>query len=147
MGNVCITEDKQVVYNFYEPFGYFFTCYACAYEDTTATGPVPVHSVVLKYNKGKLAVLPGDKDLKNIITDNLSKLSELSYQPLQDEIDQDNGLRKEYALNLAVFYYSFRHKLMKTKKIFNKYYRFSDAKKVWSEFVKTLNWVKENNDF
>ncbi len=146
-GNVCITESKEAIYSFSELFGYFFTCYACAYEDTSVTGPVPVHSIILKYNKGKLSVQPGNAELKNIITDNLAKLGELTYQPLNDEIDQDNGLRKEFALNLAVFYYSFGKNLVETKKLFDKYYRYPDAKKVWSEFVKTLNWIKSENSF
>ena len=146
-GNVCITENKEIIYDFYEQFGYFFTCYACAYEDTTDTGPVPVHNIVLKYNQGKLIIVPAEADFKNVITDNLTKLGELTFQPLRDEIDQDNGLRKEFALNLAVYYYSYGRNIAETKRLFDKYYRFPDSKKVWTEFSETLNRIGKNNDF
>jgi hypothetical protein len=146
-GNSCINEQKEISYDFYEQFGYFFTCYACAYEDSTETAPEPVHGIVLKYNKGKLLITPGDKELRSVINDNLGKLSELPYQKTDSDADQDDGSRKEFALNLAVFYYSFGKNIAETKKIFDKYYKFPDAKKVWTTFVKTLNQVKTGNDF
>jgi hypothetical protein len=146
-GNVCITDDNEFIYDFYELFGYFFTCYACAYEDTTDTGPTPLHNIILKYNKGKLTVVPGDPELKSQINDNLAKLGEQTYQKLEGEADQDNGLRKEFAINLAVFYYSFGRNLIETKKLFDKYYKYPDARKVWTEFVTQLKVVRESNDF
>jgi hypothetical protein len=146
-GNACINEQKEISFDFYEQFGYFFTCYACAYEDSTEMALEPVHSIILKYNKGRLLITPGDKELRRVLNDNLGKLSELPYQKLSNEIDQDNGLRKEFALNLAVFYYSFGKNIAETKKLFDKYYRFPDAKKVWSEFARTLNGTRTQNDF
>jgi hypothetical protein len=146
-GNVCITNKNKFTFSFYEQFGYFFTCYACEYEDTSDTAPQPVHSILLKYFKGKLRVVPGDKELRSVIIDNLGKLGEQPYQKLQDEIDQDKGVRKELALNLAVFYYSFGEKWIETKKLFDKYYRFPDAKKVWAAFVQILNEIRKENDF
>ncbi|MFI5132874.1 MAG: hypothetical protein ACHQEB_00995 [Chitinophagales bacterium] len=146
-GDVCITEKNELVYNFYQQFGYFFTCFACSYPDTTDAGPEPIQGVILKYNKGKLTVIPGDKELRNTITDNLGKLSEQPYQKLADEADQDNGLRKEFALNLAVFHYCFGKNLVETKKLFDKYYRFPDAKKVWAAFLMQLKTLGINNDF
>jgi hypothetical protein len=146
-GNTCITETNDFLYDFYEQFGYFFTCYACGYEDTSDTGPDLVHHIILRYNKGKMIVVPGDKELRSKITDNLAKLGEQPYEVLKEDIDQDNGLRKEFALNLAVFYYSFGRNLIETQKLFNKYYKYPDAKKVWSEFLRTLNFIKKENDF
>jgi hypothetical protein len=146
-GNTMITQNKEFVYNFYEQFGYFFTCYACAYTDTTDAAPVPIHNIVLKYNKGKMMVVPGDKELRSTIMDNLGKLAELPYEKLEDDISQDNGQRKEMALNLAVFYYSFGRNILETQKLFNKYYKFPDAKKVWAAFVKQLQYMKKDNDF
>lgn len=146
-GNTVITGKKEFAYNFYEQFGYFFTCYACAYTDTTDEAPIELHNIVLKYNKGKMVVVPGDKELRSTIMDNLGKLSELPYEKLESDIAQDNGLRKEFALNLAVFYYSFGRNMVETQKLFIKYYKFSDAKKVWTAFVKQLQYMKKDNDF
>lgn len=146
-GNTIITADKQFVFNFYEHFGYFFTCFACAYTDTTDEAPLEVRSIHLKYTKGKLSVVKGDQELRSAINDNLGKLGEQPYEVLEDEISFDNGLRKEVALNLAVFYYSFGKSLPATKQLFDKYYKFPDARKVWGAFVKNLQEVRTNNDF
>lgn len=62
-------------------------------------------------------------------------------------MDQDDGFRKEIALNLAVFYYSFGKNMLETQKLFNKYYKFPDTKKVWAAFVKNLGYIKKESDF
>mgnify|MGYP001770926648 CR=1 FL=1 len=146
-GNSRINDSSEISYNFYEMFGYFFTCYACAYTDTTDVAPIPVQSVLLKYKKGRLMLLPPDNELRSVIHDNLAKLSEQPYKTLPDAYSQDDGWRKEFALNLAVYFYSFGKNLAETQKLFNRYYRFPDTKKVWAEFVKTLNYVRRQNDF
>jgi hypothetical protein len=146
-GNVCIGDKNEITFGFYEQFGYFFTCYACAYENTSDIAPRSVSEIKLKYNKGKLSVIPGDKELRSTINDNLAKLGEQPYQKLSNEIDQDNGLRKEVAFNLANFYYSFGKNITETKKLFDKYYKFPDAKKVWAEFFGILNGIKKDNSF
>jgi hypothetical protein len=146
-GDVCINDKNEFIYSFYQQYGYFFTCFACEYSDASDAGPGSVNSIILRYNKGKLIVVPGDQELKNTITDNLGKLKEHPYQKLQDETDQDDGLRKEFALNLVVYYYSFGRNLIQTKMLFDKYYRFPDAKKVWTEFVEILKGIKSESDF
>jgi hypothetical protein len=146
-GNSCINDSNGISYNFYESFGYFFTCYACSYADTSDIAPEPVQTIILRYKKGKLIVQPGDKDLRSIITDNLGKLSEQTYTAMSRDYDQDNGLRKEFALNLAVYYYSFGKNLVETKRLFDKYYKFPDAKNVWKEFLTILNSLKKENSF
>ncbi len=146
-GHTLITEKKEFVYTFYEQFGYFFTCYACGLTDTTDEAPIDVKAITLDYSKGKLLVSPGDQELRSVINDNLGKLSEHPYEKLDEEIPMDNGLRKEFAMNLAVFYYSFGKKLPETQQLFNKYYKFPDARKVWSAFVKQLQDMKKDNDF
>ncbi len=146
-GNTIISSEKQFVFNFYEHFGYFFTCFACAYTDTTDEAPLEVRSIQLKYGQGRLSVVKGDQELRSTINDNLGKLGEQPYELLEDEISFDNGLRKEVALNLAVFYYSFGKSLPATKQLFDKYYKFPDARKVWTSFVKNLQEVRANNDF
>lgn len=146
-GDVCITDKKEFLYSFYQQYGYFFTCFACEYTDSSDTAPKPVNSITLKYSKGKLVVEPGDQELKNTINDNLGKLQKQPYQQLGDESDQDDGLRKEFALNLIVYYYSFGRNIVQTKALFDKYYKFPDAKTVWTEFVAILNGIKKDSDF
>ena len=146
-GFTTITRDKEFVYNFSEQFGYFFTCYACSYTDTTDEAPIEMHNILVNYNKGKVTVVPGDKELRSSINDNLGKLGELPYEKLEDIAAQDNGQRKEFALNLVVFHYSFGRNILETQKLFNKYYKYPDAKKVWAAFVKQLQNIKKNNDF
>ena len=146
-GSTTIMKNNEFIYNFYEQFGYFFTCYACVYTDTSDEAPIQLHGIILTYNKGKMIVAPGDKELRNSITDNLGKLGERPYQKLADDMAQDNGLRKEFAMNLAVFYYTFGRNLPETQNLFNKYYKYPDAKKVWVAFTKQLLVIKKDNDF
>lgn len=146
-GNTSVNRNNEFGFNFYEHFGYFFTCYACAYTDTTDEAPIELHNILVKYNKGKVVVVPGDKELRSAIIDNLGKLGEQPYEKLESDIAQDNGLRKEFAINLAIFYYSFGRNLIETQKLFNKYYKYPDAKKVWAAFVKQLQYIRKDNDF
>jgi hypothetical protein len=145
-GNVVINDSDQVIYDFYEQFGYFFTCYACAYEDSTGLLQ-PVSDIVLKYKNGKLRVVPGDQDLRSQLKDNIAQLGEQPYLSLNGDDDFDNGLRKELAINLAVYYYSFGKNLPETKALFDKNYKHPDAAKVWTAFVRQLSAIKGDNDF
>ncbi|MGB3006221.1 MAG: hypothetical protein WBC06_06915 [Chitinophagaceae bacterium] len=146
-GNTIITPEKEFAYGFHEQFGYFFTCFACRLEDTGDAGPVSLSHIILKYKKGKMSVAPGDVDLKSTIRDNLGKLSELPFEKIDPDLGHDNGFRKEYALNLAVYYYSFGRNLLETQKLFYKYYKFPDAKKVWAAFSKNLLEIRKSSDF
>lgn len=146
-GNTLITKERTFVYDFQEQFGYFFTCFACGYEDTTDAGPLPNSTITIRYRKGKMEVIPGNADLKALVRDNLEKLGEQPYQPLEDDIAQDNGLRKEMAFNLAVFYYSFGRNLTETQQLFFRYYKHTDAKKVWAGFARQLRYMRLENDF
>ncbi|MDZ4806690.1 MAG: hypothetical protein SGI96_00305 [Bacteroidota bacterium] len=146
-GHTIITPKREFEFSFDESFGYFFTCYACGYADTTDAAPIPLRSITLRYNKGKISIVPGDKELSNTINDNLGKLGELPFGKLDDELAMDDGLRKEVAMNLAVFYYSFGRSMPETQKLFKKYYRYPDATKVWTAFTKSLLYIKKDNDF
>jgi hypothetical protein len=59
----------------------------------------------------------------------------------------DEGLRKEFAMNLVVYYYSFGRNLAQTQQLFNKYYKFPDAKKIWAEFARQLQGIRKSSDF
>lgn len=146
-GHTVITKQRKFAFSFDESFGYFFTCYACGYTDTTDKAPFPLRSILLQYNKGKMSVIPGDKKLRNTINDNLGKLSELPFGKLDDQLAMDEGFRKEVAMNLAVFYYSFGRNMPETQKLFSKYYKYPDAKMVWTAFTKSLLFIKKDNDF
>ena len=144
-GNTVISTEKDFTYNFNEQLGYFFTCFACSYSDTSDEAPVDVNSIKLKYSKGKMLIVPGDKELKSMINDNLAKLGEQPYEKLEDDLAQDNGLRKAVALNLIVYYYSFGKNLPETQKLFNKYYKHPDSKKVWAAFLKQLQYIPKES--
>lgn len=146
-GNTIITKDRAFIYDFHEQFGYFFTCFACGYEDTGGEGPLTNSSITLRYRNGKLLVTPGDAELKAMINDNLGLLGEKPYQPLDDDIAQDDGIRKEFALNLAVYYYSFGRNLPVTRQLFLRYYKHPDATKVWNGFARQLRYLQEQNFF
>jgi len=146
-GHTVITKKREFEFSFDESFGYFFTCYACDYADTGDAAPIPLRRITLRYNRGKLAVVPGDKKLLGLINDNLGKLGNLPFGKLEDELAMDEGLRKEVAMNLAVYYFSFGRNLQATQHLFNKYYRYPDAKQVWTAFTKSLLYLKTDNDF
>ena len=146
-GHTIITPKREFEFSFDESFGYFFTCYACGYDDTSDAAPIPLRSITLRYSNGKITIVPGDKELRNTINDNLGKLGELPFGKLDNELAMDEGLRKEVAMNLAVFYYSFGRNMTETQKLFNKYYRYPDAAKVWTAFSKSLLYIKKANDF
>jgi hypothetical protein len=145
-GHTVINEKNEFEYNLNENFGYFFTCYACGYADTSDAAPIDVSSIPLRYKTGKLVAIPGDTELKSIINDNLAKLGEQPFVKVNNA-DFDEGLRKEFAFNLARYYYSFNKSMAATQQLFNKYYKYPDAKKVWASFVKQLAYMKSKNDF
>ncbi len=145
-GHTVINDKKEFEYGLNENLGYFFTCYACGYADTSDVAPINVSSIPLRYKTGKLVAIPGDAEIKSIINDNLAKLGEQPYVKV-DDADFDDGLRKEFAFNLARYYYSFGKSMAITQQLFNKYYKYPDAKKVWAAFAKQLVWMKSKNDF
>jgi hypothetical protein len=146
-GNTIITANNEFLYGLHENFGYFFTCYACAYSDTGDEAPIDVSRLTLKYKNGKMVVVQTDNELKSIINDNLGKLGEQPYQKPGDDPIVDDGLRKEFALNLAAYYFTFGKNLAATQQLFNKYYKYPDAKKVWTAFSKQLLNLRTSNDF
>jgi hypothetical protein len=145
-GDVCVSKN-DFLFSFDEQFGYFFTCYACSLEDNSDVKLSPMHNIVLNYVQGKLQVASPDDHLRSTVEQNLGKLSKESYVKLEDESDQDNGLRKEFAMNLAVYYFSFGKDMLSTQTLFNKYYKFADAKKVWTAFVKQIQYMATINSF
>lgn len=146
-GHTVITGKREFIFGLHENFGYFFTCYACAYTDTADEAPIDVSDITLRYNKGKMVIVPFDAELKSIINDNLGKLGEQPYQKIDPDLAQDEGLRKAFALNLAAYYFSFGKNILETQKLFNRYYKYPDKKTVWTAFVKQLRYMQTQTDF
>lgn len=146
-GHTVITPELDFRYNLHENFGYFFTCYACAYSDTSDEAPIDVSRLTLRYRGGKLQVVQTDSELKSIINDNLGKLGEQPYVKPEDAVIADDGLRKEFALNLAAYYFNFGKNLAATQQLFKKYYKYPDAAKVWAAFSRQLADMRAKNGF
>jgi hypothetical protein len=150
-GNTCVDAQNNFSYNLHESFGYFFTCFACGLvSDEEGAKPSEIKYVAdlsVKYTGGKLQIQPGTEGLKATIKKNLSLIKKLGWDGGIKEADFDDGRRKELALNLAAFYFSFGKNLVETKALFTANYPFKDAPKVWTQFVENLNNVKKSNDF
>ncbi len=144
-GTTIVTGGKEFIYNFIGSLGKFFTCDGCVYTDNSDEAPIPMKEVMVKYNKGKLSVVKGDQELRSGINDNLGKLGERATAIGPN--GEDDGTRKEIAMNLAVYYYSFGKNLAATKALFTKYYKQADAKKVWATFAKQLQVIGSRLSF
>src|SRR5688572_30173553 len=84
-GNTIISDSNKFYYDLHEQFGYFFTCYACFYQDTADEAPIRVSRIEIKYNKGVLGITRGDQELRSKINDNLAKLGEQPYEKLDPD--------------------------------------------------------------
>lgn len=144
-GETCIdATNNTFAYSFGETFGYFFTCYACEFEDSSGA----FHSkreIQLKYASGKLQVIPyGSEDEKQIRV-NLQILQDHGFEKVEGLMD--SGWRKEFAMNLAVWHFNHNKDWKQTKQLFDQYYHFRDAAKVWKEFHNTLQEFGKENTF
>ena len=145
-GDVCPVKGNTFNFYFFQSLGYFFTCYACGYstDEYTPIGDKAFFS--FKYDKGKLVIIPGNAKQKEYLIANLKQLSKQPYKKIEDD-GMDDGLRKEYALTIATYYFSFGKDMGDTKMLFDKYYTFPDATKVWNELASNLQYIADNNDF
>lgn len=146
-GSTQIREDRSMRFDLYESFGYFFTCYACSIPETEDEASLNLSGISVRYRNGKLHIVPGDKELRSAILDNLGKMSEMDYSPITDKTLQDDGQRKAFVLNLAVFYFSFGKNMVETQKLFNRFYKHPDARQIWQAFVRHLQTIRKNNSF
>jgi hypothetical protein len=146
-GHTIITPQNEFLYGLHENFGYFFTCYACSYADTSDEAPIDVSRLTLRYQNGRMMVVQTDNELKSIINDNLGKLGEQPYKKPEDVVIMDDGIRKEFALNLAAYYFNFGKNLVVTQQLFKKYYKYPDATKVWAAFSRQLADIRAKNGF
>lgn len=146
-GNTLITTDHEFLYDFHEQFGYFFTCFACGFSSPDGINPVEVNHITLRYTKGKMEVIPGTEELKQTIFSNLQLLTKQSLLYTYKDLLQDDGLRKEIALNLVVYYFSFGKNISATQQLFSNYYHSEDHDSVWQAFVNKLEEVLAESNF
>ena len=136
-GFVCIDPATNVfTYSFNETLGYFFGCYACGFSDSTKDFTT-LREIALRYVKGKFEVQRYSAETEKKLLHNLQLLHEHGYEDVEDGL-MDSGWRKEFAMNFAVWHYNNGKSWAATKKLFDQYYTFKDAAKIWKEFSSTL---------
>jgi uncharacterized membrane protein len=107
---------------------YFHACGAC--DIWLPIDIIPVFK--LKLNDDKLSYLETNKDDQKAILKNLDYLRRKG-DFTTDESGEDKGTRKAYLTTLILHYYNNNGDLNSTKKLFNKYYPFSDKENIWNE--------------
>jgi hypothetical protein len=145
-GFVCIDPQTNIfTFSFSESLGYFFSCYSCVYRDSTDQY-MPLREIELRFHNGSFAVVPYNADVERQIRSNLALLKANGFVELDAGL-MDNGWRKEFAMNLAVWHFNHGKNWEATKKQFEQYYAFKDADRVWGEFYKVLNEAGKENSF
>jgi hypothetical protein len=145
-GFICIdAASKLFIFSFNEALGYFFACYACGFADSTGRFNI-IREIELRYDNGRFVVVPPHADTEKQLYQNLQLLAAHKYENMEEGL-MDSGWRKEFAMNIAVWHYNHGKNWTATKALFDKYYNFKDAARVWKEFRNTLQEVERENDF
>jgi hypothetical protein len=148
-GSTCV-NGTTFLYDFAEPFGYFYTCFACELDEKKNSKGEKYErlaNISLTYRDGKLQVSPGDAALKEKVLRNLRYIKSLGWDGGAKGDEFDDGRRKALAQTLAVYYFSFGKNKTETKKVFSTYYSFRDAATVWKDFSVLLANVQSQNSF
>lgn len=148
-GNTCISGNT-FLFDFFESFGYFYTCYACELEEKKNNRGEQyerIANIALVYKGGRLQVSPSDAVLKEKLLRNLRYIRSLGWDGGAKGDEFDDGRRKALAQTLAVYYFSFGKKLAETKKLFLSNYPFKDSASLWEEFTIQLQNVEKQNSF
>ena len=144
-GSACVDASTNLFsFSFSEMLGYFFGCYACRFNDSTGAFK-SLQEIALKYNKDHLEVVPYEAGAEKQNLANLETLQKHGYEKMEDLMD--NGWRKDYAMNFAVWHYNHGKNWNSTRQLFRKYYTFPDAQKIWDEFQTTLTEAEKDNTF
>lgn len=145
-GFICIDPVTNIItYSLNETLGYFFSCYACGFSDSTK-GFQTIREIELAYKGGKFEVKPYAPATEKQVLHNLAVLKEHGFEEIVEGL-MDSGWRKEFAMNFAVWHYNHGQNWNETKKLFDKYYTFKDAARIWKEFYSTLEDAKKENTF
>lgn len=144
-GQACIDAKTNIfTYSFSETLGYFFACYACGFQDSSGAFKI-MREMRLQYRDSKLEIIPYDSTEEKQNLRNLDILQRHGFEKVEGLMD--NGWRKEFAMNFAVWHYNHGKNWKSTKKLFDKYYNFKDAVKVWNEFYNILRDTEKENSF
>ncbi|MBE7172764.1 MAG: hypothetical protein INR73_19470 [Williamsia sp.] len=144
-GSICIDAvTNHFTFSFNEMLGYFFGCYACGFDDSTSAFRT-MREIELKYNGGKLEPVPYDAAAEKQNITNLEALQKHGFEKMEDMMD--NGWRKEFAMNAAVWHYNHGKEWAATEKLFRQYYTFPDIEKIWTEFHTLLSEASKDNTF
>lgn len=148
-GNTCIS-GTTFLFDFAEPFGYFYTCYACELEEkkkSRGESYERIANISLQYKAGKMTVVPGDAALKEKLLRNLRYIKALGWDGGAKDGEFDDGRRKALAQALAVYYFSFGKNMTETKSLFTANYPYKDAASVWKDFTVNLANIQRQNSF
>ncbi|HET7899138.1 MAG TPA: hypothetical protein VFL47_15735 [Flavisolibacter sp.] len=148
-GNTCVSGNT-FLFDFAEPFGYFYTCYACELEgkkNSKGETYERLANISLQYKNGKLVTEPGTTALKEKLLRNLRYVKSLGWDGGVKQGEFDDGRRKALAHSLAVYYFSFGKNAVELKTLFKQYYPFKDAAAVWKDFREQLTNMQSQNSF
>lgn len=147
-GNTCIS-GTTFLFDFAEPFGYFYTCYACELEGKKKGRELyeRIANISLQYKAGKMTVVPGDVALKEKLLRNLRYIKSLGWDGGAKDGEFDDGRRKALAQALAVYYFSFGKNITESKSLFSAAYPYKDAAAVWKDFAASLANIQRQNSF
>jgi hypothetical protein len=144
-GNTCVSKDNIFSYGLYEQLGYFYSCYACLYEDS-AKGLLAPPPLTFKYNAGKLVLTNDTASMNRIVIKNVTFLAALTLNPMKEDWEE-TGVRKMYALQIATWYFINGRDEQKTKRLFNQFYQATDRKKVWEELLEHIKTIETESTF
>ncbi len=134
-GSIALRNKTLGLY-FYEDLGYFNTCYACGVEVKMPFNLSPEINLVFQNKSFEFA--EKSATLNEGIEENLKTLKAKGIPDMND-FSQDDGTRKEYALNIVSYFFNTDRNLTKTKELFYSYYNHDDKNRIWNELEEYLN--------
>lgn len=138
-GGLYVSGNKLTLY-FYQDIGEYHSCYSC-----TVSGKLPRQDVNAEINTffgdGKPALAATDAQLNASIVINLAYLSGRGIPPL-DGRGRDDGSRKEIMLHMIAYHFN-NHDAVKTKALFDQYYRWNDHAARWKDLQTMISRYEE----
>jgi hypothetical protein len=145
-GEVCI-QKNTFIYSFNQVLGYFRSCFACGYDDSTS-GFIPIREMKLKYVNQQFLVMSLSIKEQNQLLQNLAILKR--NMPLVKENEEETivgSMQKEFAMNIAVHYYTHKKDWISCEALIKQYYSMPDAKNFTKELKELLDEISKENSF
>jgi len=131
--------ENEIEVDFYENIGYFFSCYNCSVENL----PNELNCVYyLGYSYDKIKESKPKSYLNRMILENLQYLRE-NGNPEFNENGQDNGLRKEFASSMIMYFFNNNWNIELTAETFYKYYIWNDSEEIFKRIVEHIDSIDE----